>query len=64
MAGLGNTIILDAPETIHFFSKLAYKYTDELLKYEGVDSVDIEEVMPKFTPPSSVIPAGVMRKIN
>ena len=44
----GNAIIIDAPETIHFFSKLAYKYTDELLKYEEVDSEDILEVAPKL----------------
>jgi hypothetical protein len=60
----GNAIIIDAPETIHFFSKLAYKYADELLKYEEVDSEDILEVAPKFAPQSAVIPAGVIRKVN
>jgi hypothetical protein len=60
----GNAIIIDAPETIHFFSKLAYKYADELLKYQEVDSEDIIEVPPKFAPQQQVVPAGVIRKVN
>jgi hypothetical protein len=60
----GNAIIIDAPESIHFFSKLAYRYADELLKYDEVDSKDIEEILPKFAPQNTVIPAGMMRKMS
>ena len=60
----GNAIIIDAPESIHFFSKLAYRYADELLKYEEVDSENIEEVLPRFAPTQQIIPGAIMRKVN
>jgi hypothetical protein len=60
----GNAIIIDAPETIHFFSNLAYKYADELIKYEEVEPDNSKDLIPKFAPQSNVIPAGMMRKVN
>jgi hypothetical protein len=60
----GNAIIIDAPESIHFFSRLAYKYADELLKYEEVDCKDIAEILPKFVPQQTVLPAGMIKKMS
>ena len=58
----GNNIISDHPDTIHFFVKLAYTYTDEFLKYEEINSKDIEGCMPAFLKQSDIIPAK-LRKV-
>ena len=59
----GNNIISDHPDTIHFFVKLAYTYADELLKYEEVDSKDIEGCMPAILKQSNITP-GVLHKVK
>ena len=54
LAGLlplsGNTIVIDSQKSIHWWVRQAYRYADELLKYEGVHSDDIIDSPPEFPP--------------
>jgi hypothetical protein len=68
LAGLlplsANGIIIDTPETIRFFTRLSYRFADELLKYEDVNIEDIPEGPPSFPKVSQLVPGQIIGKHN